>query len=97
VDTDLGGGFDSADDLVVDADGRIVVVGRASSPTVTDMALVRYKADGTLDGAFDGDGILTADFNGTGDFGHDVTIDSQGRIVAAGTTGDQFALMRVNP
>ena len=97
VDTDLSGGFDSGDDLVVDAGGRIVVVGRATSPTVTDMALVRYMPDGKLDTGFDGDGILTADFKGTGDFGHDVAIDSQGRIVAAGTTGDQFALMRVNP
>jgi uncharacterized delta-60 repeat protein len=97
ADTDVSGGFDSGDDLAVDAAGRIVVVGRATSATVTDMALVRYKPDGTLDAGFDGDGVLTADFHGTGDFGHDLAVDSAGRIVAAGTTGEQFALMRVNP
>ena len=52
------------------------------------MALVRFKPDGTLDTS------LTTDFHGSGDFGHALAIDSQGRIVAAGTTGDQFALMR---
>ena len=73
-----------------------MVVGRATSATVTDMALVRFKADGTLDTSFEGDGIVTADFHGFGDTGHDLAIDSQGRIVAAGSSGG-FALMRVNP
>ena len=63
-----------------------MVVGRATSNTVTDMALVRYLQDGTLDKSFDGDGFLTADFHGLGDFGRDVAIDPQGRIVAAGST-----------
>jgi uncharacterized delta-60 repeat protein len=85
VDTDLSGGFDSGDDLVLDASGRIIVVGDATSSTVTDLALVRYNPDGTLDGSFGSGGLITADFNGFGDFGHDVTIDSHGRIVAAGT------------
>jgi uncharacterized delta-60 repeat protein len=97
ADTDLSHGFDAADDLVVDSSGRIVVVGRATSATVTDMALVRYTPDGKLDTGFGTGGFLTSDFHGTGDFGHDLAIDSHGRIVAAGTTGESFALMRVNP
>ena len=63
------------------------------------MALVRYQPDGTLDTSFDGDGILTADFHGRGEFGQDVALDAQGRIVAAGYTANnggetEFALMR---
>lgn len=54
------------------------------------MALVRFKPDGTLDT------ILTTDFHGAGDFGNALAIDPQDRIVAAGTSGDQFALMRAN-
>jgi hypothetical protein len=54
------------------------------------MALVRFKPDGTIDKT------LTTDFHGTGDFGNAVAIDPQGRIVAAGTSGDQFALMRAS-
>jgi uncharacterized delta-60 repeat protein len=83
------------------ADGRIVVVGRATSSTILDMALVRYRADGTLDTGFDGDGILTADFHGKGEFGQDVALQADGKIVAAGYTANgvdtEFALMRANP
>jgi hypothetical protein len=46
--TDVRGGDDFADDLVVDSAGRILVVGRATSPTIFDMALVCFEADGTL-------------------------------------------------
>jgi uncharacterized delta-60 repeat protein len=100
VKTDLGSGDDFAENLVVDAAGRVVVVGRATSSTILDMALVRYTADGTLDSAFNGTGILTADFHGRGEFGQDVALDSAGRIVAAGYTANgsdtEFALLRAN-
>ena len=99
--TDVGGGDDFAENLLVDPSGRPVLVGRATSSTILDMALVRYRPDGTLDPAFDGDGILTADFHGRGDFGQDLALDASGRIVAGGftgsSTGTQFALMRANP
>jgi uncharacterized delta-60 repeat protein len=100
VTTDLGDGDDFAENLIVDAQGRIILVGRATSSTISDLALVRYNPDGTPDTTFDGDGILTADFHGGSDIGQDVALDSQGRIVAAGSTVNgetQFALMRANP
>lgn len=101
VTTDVGGGADFAENLTVDVQGRIILVGRATSPTILDMALVRYTPDGTPDTSFDSDGILTVDFHGRGDFGQDVAIDSSGKIVAAGYTangGDtEFALTRINP
>jgi uncharacterized delta-60 repeat protein len=101
VKTDLGSGDDFAENIITDAQGRIVLVGRASSATILDMALVRYQPDGTLDTSFDGDGILTADFHGRGEFGQDVALDAQGRIVAAGYTANggetEFAHMRANP
>ena len=101
VKTDLGSGDDFGEDLAVDAAGRIVVVGRATSPTILDMVLARYTPDGTLDPGFASNGILTADFHGAGDFGQDVAFDSAGRIVAAGYTANapdtEFALMRASP
>jgi uncharacterized delta-60 repeat protein len=101
VKTDISGADDFAENLVIDGQGRIIVVGRATSSTILDMALARYKADGTLDASFGNHGTLTADFHGRGEFGQDVTLDSQGRIVAAGYTangsGTEFALMRANP
>jgi serralysin len=86
---------------VVDGAGRIVLVGRASSSTILDMALARYHADGTLDTSFDGDGKLTADFHGRGEFGQGVAIDAHDRIVAGGYTANgadtEFALLRAGP
>ena len=104
VKTDISTGDDFAENLVVDAAGRIILVGESTSPTsptFTDIALARYNADGTPDTSFATNGILTTDFHGLGDIGTDVTIDSQARIVAAGFTvngsGTEFALMRANP
>ncbi len=79
ADTDLTGGDDFGDDLVLDPGGGIVVVGSATSATVTDMALVRYRLDGTFDTS------VTTDFHGAGDFGHALAVDPAGGIVAAGT------------
>jgi uncharacterized delta-60 repeat protein len=92
ADTDLSGGDDFGDDLVLDPGGGIVVVGYTGSPTVTDMALVRYRLDGTLDT------FLTTDFHGAGDFGHALAVDPHGAIVAAGTIANgsenEFGLIR---
>ena len=90
-----------AENLVVDAQGRIILVGRATSPTILDMALARCNPDGTLDTSFANHGTFTADFHGRGEFGQDVALDSAGRIIAAGYTANgsntEFALMRANP
>jgi len=98
VTTNLGPGDDFATDLVVDSQGRTIVVGRATSATILDMALVRYTPALTLDTSF---GIVTADFHGRGEFGEDVALDTAGRIVAAGYTANgsalEFALLRANP
>ncbi len=108
---DLSGRDDFGNNLVLDAHGNIVVVGTSGAPcsspacgttpptpTGPDMALVRFKPDGTPDTSFGTNGILTADFHGRNDDGEDVAVDPQGRIVAVGTSGhDEFALMRANP
>jgi uncharacterized delta-60 repeat protein len=95
--TDVGGGNDFGERVVVDGQGRSVVVGTAGD----DMGLVRYRPDGTLDTSFDADGLLTIDFHGKRDQGKDLALDAAGRIVAAGTTvaatDVEFALARANP
>ena len=98
VTTDFGQGDDFAENLVVDDQGEIILVGRASSDTIVDLALASYNPDGSL-GDFGRGGIFTTDFHGLGDFGQDLVIDSQNRIIAAGGTGSsggtEFALTRV--
>jgi uncharacterized delta-60 repeat protein len=99
--TDISGSTYIAENLAIDSQGRIILVGRATSPTILDMALARYNPDGTLDATFANNGILTTDFHGKGDFGQDVAVDAAGRIVATGYTANggntEFALMRANP
>jgi len=100
VKTDFGGD-DFAENLTVQPDGKIVVVGRDSSATILDMAVVRYQADGKLDTGFGAGGKVTADFHGKGEFGQDVAIQPDGKIVAAGYTANgtdlEFALIRITP
>jgi uncharacterized delta-60 repeat protein len=100
VKTDFGGD-DFAENLTMQPDGRIVVVGRDTSATILDMAVVRYRDDGSLDSGFGDHGKVTADFHGKGEFGQDVALQPDGKIVAAGYTANgtdtEFALMRINP
>ncbi|HYC44527.1 MAG TPA: hypothetical protein VED01_03485 [Burkholderiales bacterium] len=99
VQTPVSTGNDVAWDVVVQPDGRIVVVGDAGSPP--DFALVRYNSNGTLDATFGAGGKLTTDF-GTSDRAHAVALQADGRIVVAGARYDEtaphadFALARYN-
>jgi uncharacterized delta-60 repeat protein len=99
--TDIGALDDTARALAVQADGRIVVAGQASSDTVSDFGIVRYLADGTLDAIFGSGGVLRVDFLGSTDGANDVLIEPDGRIVAAGLTrngsANQIGLIRMLP
>jgi uncharacterized delta-60 repeat protein len=89
----------------------LVVAGSANSTaTGDDFALARYNADGSLDTSFGalGTGKVTTDFAATTgsqpttDDAYGMTIDSSGRIIAAGAsyqgaTGYDFAVARYTP
>lgn len=98
VTTDFAGGFDQANAVAIQADGKIVAAG-AAAISGTDLAVVRYNADGSLDPSFDGDGMVTTDYGFGSSFAQDVAIQSDGKIVAAGfgsATGFDFFLTRYN-
>jgi uncharacterized delta-60 repeat protein len=88
---------DTAQAVVVQADGKIIAAGSANDFDANDFALVRYNTDGSLDTTFGGDGIVTTDF-GSYDAIYSLKIDAEGRIVAAGTannaTDGDFAIAR---
>ncbi|MEL7061100.1 MAG: hypothetical protein AAGN46_13850 [Acidobacteriota bacterium] len=90
VSFDLGGDLD--DDLwdaTLAADDKIVLVGKATfGGTDWDWALARLLPDGALDATFGGGGKLTRPIDltpGGQDIALGVDIDSQGRIVVAGS------------
>jgi uncharacterized delta-60 repeat protein len=65
--------------IVVQADGKSVVVGDDES----DLAVVRYLSNGSLDAGFSGDGIVTTNVNGT-DRGYGCATQADGKILASG-------------
>jgi uncharacterized delta-60 repeat protein len=101
VTTHFGGAWhDLAFGVVIQSDGKIVAGGEANGGSgVSDFALARYNANGSLDSTFDTDGKVTTDFAGNIDAARGVAIQSDGKIVAAGIanmggTSHDFALAR---
>jgi len=97
VTTDIAGGDDVALAVALQPDGKIVAAGSASTGATEDFALARYNPDGTLDTTFSTDGKVTTDFAGGNDVARDVALQPDGKIVAAGASGSDFALARYNP
>ena len=108
LDTSFGGGDGVANatvganawanDLTLQADGKILIAGYDDGATAKDFALVRFNANGTLDTTFGGgNGYLLTDLGGD-DRGSSVVVQDDGRIAhvgwsdAAGT--DDFAVVR---
>lgn len=95
--TDLSGGFDAVNAVVLQPDGKIVAVGETLSPTSRDFGLVRYDADGSLDPGFGNGGMVTTDLNGTDDVARAVALQPDGHIVVAGSSAgspSRFGIVR---
>lgn len=103
-----GASLDLLSDLMVQADGKVVLVGIAQSPVSgngLDMAVVRLTADGELDDDF-GDGGKVFVHGGLGgsigdDEGRAVAQLADGRLVVAGNTwvtgaGLDMAVVKLN-
>jgi uncharacterized delta-60 repeat protein len=80
--------LDTLEAVALQPDGRIVVTG-ATRPIAADseLALVRYNADGSLDTTFGSGGIVRIDIEGT-EPAQDLVIQPDGRIVVAGGSYD---------
>jgi RHS repeat-associated protein/uncharacterized delta-60 repeat protein len=90
------GGVDEANAIVVQSDGKIVVGGRSDGSGNYDFALARYSSGGALDTAtFATNGKVVQDFGASSsDLLYDLLVQSDGNIVAGGSTGSDFGLMR---
>jgi uncharacterized delta-60 repeat protein len=93
-------------DVLVQPDGKIVVVGGASftSPNATnDFGLYRYNSNGTLDTAFGASGRVVTSIGGLNESAGAVILLPDGKLQAAGgTAGDGVTpatidLVRYNP
>jgi uncharacterized delta-60 repeat protein len=96
---------DRAYAMVIQPDGKIVVVGETAQPsnsgTYTDIAVVRYNSAGDLDQSFGDFGKKTVHIGGSSasSIGYGVALQADGKIVIAGTTHNgndlDFAVVRL--
>lgn len=100
--TDFGGPG-GAHAVAILPDGKIVVAGAGlvnPGDNVTDLALARYNADGTLDQTFGAGGVVFTDL-GRDESWFAVALQSDGKIVVGGGSGFAFpssaVLGRFNP
>jgi len=95
--TTIFAGDSQAFAVAIQADGKIVAAGGSSDPFVTDFALARYNADGSIDTSFGVGGKVTTDFGGF-DRASGVAVQDDDKIVAVGAGGpnNDFVLARYN-
>jgi uncharacterized delta-60 repeat protein len=84
---DFSGSDSYAHSLVMQPDGRLVIVGgtwnRGSQPA-NDIVLARFNSDGNLDSTFGSDGKVVTDFFGGTDLARSAAIGPDGRIIISG-------------
>jgi len=79
-------------DVIVQGDGKIVVAASGQYPgNGRDFILVRMNPDGSLDEGFGTAGVVTSHFTAR-DFIRSVLLQPDGKILAAGDTGDSSSL-----
>lgn len=92
VQTNINNTIQEAHDVGLQPDGKIIVAGFTSSPlTANDVAVFRYKSNGSLDSSFANNGIAVPVLNANDDdaaFG--MVLQPDGKIVTAGYTYTNF-------
>jgi len=88
--TEFPSSYSGARAVAVQADGRVVAAGFAHTDNsiLQDVALVRYDPSGVLDPTFGDGGRVRTDFGGRFDDALAVAVQSDGRIVVAGSSSD---------
>jgi uncharacterized delta-60 repeat protein len=99
--TFIGAGDAFATALVIQSNGRIVLTGYSETTQDHDFTLAGYTSNGTPDSTFGNAGLMTTDFSGgSDDIPYAMALQSDGKLVVVGQTGDypelDFALARYN-
>ena len=83
--TDFGNN-EQARDVVIQKDGKIVVVGTSFTSTSSHFLLVRYNTNGSLDTTFGTNGKVISNFSTGGEAAEDAVLQSDTRLLTAGTS-----------
>ncbi|MEO8710553.1 MAG: T9SS type A sorting domain-containing protein [Parafilimonas sp.] len=82
--------------MAIQPDDKIVVAGILNDPFSDDkFYLVRYKPNGKIDSSFGDDGRVITNFGGH-DIARSVALQSNGKIIVAGSIDENFAVARFN-
>lgn len=82
---DSGNGDDYGADLHVNSDSSMFIGGYSHDGSSSVAAIIKYKADGTLDYSFDSDGVVTYKYNAFGDAAFAMYVENNGKIYLGGT------------
>lgn len=95
------GGQDIAEDVLVQQDGKLVLVGSSTVAGNTNIAIVRFNADGTPDSTFGAAGGRVLIDLGGADEANAVAVQFDGKIVVAASSvrpaGSDMAVLRLAP
>ena len=95
--TNMGAQSESIEDVLVQADGKIIAAGNTSTPALGDVfAVARYNTNGTLDTTFGTGGKVLTDFSTGFEALSEIALQPDGKIVAVGRSLDQVGLARFN-
>jgi uncharacterized delta-60 repeat protein len=84
---------ESPDCVIVQPDGRILVAGTINY----QFGLVRYNSNGSVDTTFGNGGMVSTDVGAIYQLIKCVALQADGKILAAGTRSNDFAIVRYNP
>ncbi|MEH2224731.1 DUF4347 domain-containing protein, partial [Nostoc sp.] len=85
------GSTDIAYNIALQDDGKILLVGVSNN----NFAVVRYDSNGSLDTSFGTAGKVITNLGGT-DIAYSVSVQANGKIIVAGSSKNNFAVLRYN-
>ncbi len=85
VQINFGATYDEPEDVVIQSDGKIVVVGSSTLGNGVNFCVARLNADGTLDNSFNTTGKYSLNVNGAC-YAYKAKIQSDGKILVGGSS-----------
>ena len=83
--------------VAISSDGSVTVAGTAGGSTSGDFGVARFTSAGQRDSSFSNDGVRVISATAEHDLASAAAIDSQSRILIAGSGGNDTAIVRIYP
>ena len=96
--TPVGSGFDTASSVVLQPDGKLLLVGNCVGATTYDFCALRYHTNGTLDTSFGTSGKVITPVSSGSDYANAVALQPDGKVLLVGScdngSGYDFCALR---